>query len=411
MRTTALRIAVTAALALLAAGPARAQLLPGVPQVGGVLGRVEPVVDDVVALPTRVAQRLEAARLDRVTALVRRHPGEIALDPDGFPARAHEVVVSDPDDTLIAAAAREGFRLIERADALGIGYARLETPHGLSLKSAIRALRRLGAREVSADQLHFVSGAVAQAPAADGAWPAAGTGPTIGMIDGGVAGGAAAQRGFASGAPRASDHGTAVASLIVGLGRVKGAAPGARLLAADVYGSDPAGGNATAIAQALAWLVNQGAPVVTMSFVGPANPLLGRVIAAAEARGTVIVAAVGNDGPASPYAYPASYPGVIAVTGVDGRKRVLIEAGRATHLDYSAPAADMVAASAGGGIAPVRGTSFAAPLVAATIARAYPQADSGDRAGAIAQVDAEAERLGSRYGRGLVCWSCRTPPN
>ena len=57
------------------------------------------------------------------------------------------------------------------------------------------------------------------------------------------------------------------------------------------------------------------------------NPLLGRVIAAAQNRGMILVAAVGNDGPTAPFAFPASYPGVVAVTAVDGRNRILIEAG------------------------------------------------------------------------------------
>ena len=150
--------------------------------------------------------------------------------------------------------------------------------------------------------------------------------------------------------------------------------------------------------------------MVTVSLVGPPNPLLARVVAAAQARGTMIVAAVGNDGAASPPSYPASWPGVIAVTATDARKRVLIEAGRATHLDYAAPGADMLAADMKGGAAPVRGTSFAAPLVAATLARAYPVQDASRRAAALAQVDRAAERLGARYGRGLVCGACRTPP-
>ena len=96
-----------------------------------------------------------------------------------------------------------------------------------------------------------------------------------------------------------------------------------------------------------------------------------------------------------------------AVTGVDARNRVLIEAGRALHLDYAAPGADMLAATAMGGTATVRGTSFAAPLVAARIATAY--IDPAGRSRALARVDAEAQRLGKRYGRGLVCRDCRTP--
>src|SRR3546814_14600039 len=70
----------------------------------------------------------------------------------------------------------------------------------------------------------------------------------------------------------------------------------------------------------------------------------------ARERGVSVVAAVGNDGPAAPPAYPASYAGVIAVTGIDGRGRVLPEAGRARHVDFAAPGADMNAARTDGGI-------------------------------------------------------------
>ncbi len=71
----------------------------------------------------------------------------------------------------------------------------------------------------------------------------------IGMIDGGVAahpalaGASIRQRGFAAGGPKGSGHGTAIASLLVGRdGSFKGAATGRVLLAADVYGGNPAAG-------------------------------------------------------------------------------------------------------------------------------------------------------------------------
>ena len=138
--------------------------------------------------------------------------------------------------------------------------------------------------------------------------------------------------------------------------------------------------------------------------------------AAAQARGLVIVAAVGNNGPAAPPGCPASYPGVIAVTGVDGRNRALIEAGRASHLDYAAPGADMLAAGISGRVFRVRGTSFAAPLVAATIARFYPSPSPAAVGAALKRVDTLARDLGPRgpdkiFGRGLVCGDCRTPAN
>lgn len=220
------------------------------------------------------------------------------------------------------------------------------------------------------------------------------------MIDGGA--GSATQpaelRGFARGAPRPSDHGSAVVSLL----RFAGVQT---VFVADVYGSDPAGGNALAVAKGLDWLVGKGVRVVSVSLVGPANPLLARAVSAAQRKGAVIVAAVGNDGPAAPPAYPASYPGVIAVTGVDGRNRALIEAGRALHLDYAAPGADIFAQNAAGRSVKVRGTSFATPLVASRVALKL----GGNLA---AKLDAEAIDLGAKgidatYGRGLLCTICR----
>lgn len=401
MKTSGILIA---GLCALFSSATAAQLLPALPAIDGVLrptnGRLSQTVDGTV----RTARDLADARLIRIAAQVRANPDFIVLDPDGFPARAREVMLVDPDDAVIMAAMARGFVVIDRDMTLGVGYVRLGAPKNVTLKSAMRLLRTLGAHDVSADQLYAPSGAAGAASVQN-----SGKGPRIGMIDGGVPSATATQRGFASGAPRASLHGAAIASLIAGSGRVRGAAPGAQLFVADVYGSDPAGGNATAIAKALGWLVEEGVPVVTVSLVGPPNPLLARVVAAAQARGTIIVAAVGNDGAASPPSYPASYPGVIAVTATDGRKRILIEAGRATHLDYAAPGADMLAADMAGGTVPVRGTSFATPLVAGTIALVYRQQDISRRAAALAVIDARAEHLGPRYGRGLVCALCRTP--
>lgn len=401
MRHTRILIA---GLAASLASAAVAQLGPVLPAVGGVLRPVTGALDNTIQGVTQTVRNLADARLSRIAALVRNNPGRVVLDPQGFPARAGEIVLTDADAAVVTAIEGKGFAVIDRGEALGVGFIRLATPPRMSLKAAIRLAQSLGAKDVSADQIYTGSGtADAASP------PVNGNGPRIGLIDGGVAGGGATQGGFAAGAPKASVHGTAVASLIAGSGRIRGAAPGARLYAADVYGSDPAGGNATAIVQALGWMAEQRVPVVNISLVGPPNPLLGRVVAAAQARGMIIVAAVGNDGAASPPSYPASYPDVIAVTATDARKRVLIEAGRAMHLDYAAPGADMLAADMGGGTASVRGTSFAAPIVAGTIARAYAAPDPARRAAALAAVDAGAERLGSRYGRGLVCATCRTP--
>ena len=388
--------------------------LPGLPGIGhGLSDLPDPgaVVSDIGRVSRQAAERLDAVRRDVFARLVRDHPDAITLDPQGFPARAGEVVVDAPSDALIAAATKAGYGVIERDDVLGVGFARLRVPEGRSLKAALNELARLGG-EVGADQLHLPGGAVSVAAGAS-TGEGDGGGVAVGVIDGGAEG-AALVRGFASGAPRANDHGTAVASLIAGGKDVRGALPGARIVSADVYGGDPAGGNATAIAKALGWMVQQRVPVATISLVGPANPLLARVVAAAQARGLIIVAAIGNGGPMQPLSYPASYPGVVAVTAVDARGRVLIEAGRAAHVDYAAPGADMMAVGVGGRRMKVRGTSFAAPLVAGRIAAAYPTPEPGKIRQALALVDASARDLGRGgedkiYGRGMVCGECRTP--
>lgn len=360
---------------ILLAPPAQAQLLPAPsailpPVLDRVDGLLEPGSLDRLS-PARLADRLVAARTARIDALLRQHGDRIDLDDRREPARRGVLYVMNGSTDSLSALRKAGYDVEDAAvEGIEVRLTRLAVPEGRSLSRALREVRKLAPGvQVSADNLYFPGGS---APSRAGA-TIAGNGVVraraAGLIDGGVAHhpaltGPIEQRGFVQGAPRPSAHGTAVASLISGDGVVRGAAPGTPLLVADVYGDDPAGGSAFAIVRALGWMAARGASVVTVSLVGPANPMLEGAIRLARDKGVTIVAAVGNDGPAAPPAYPASYPQVIAVTGIDGRDRPLPEAGRALHVDFAAPGADMQAASMSGGKGAVRGTSFAAPLVA-----------------------------------------------
>jgi subtilisin family serine protease len=147
--------------------------------------------------------------------------------------------------------------------------------------------------------------------------------------------------------------------------------------------------------------------VINVSLVGPDNLLLAQSIRALQRRGHLIVAAVGNDGPAAPALYPAAYEGVVGVTGVDGRRRALPEAGRGPQVRFAAVGADLPAAGLHGEYVAVRGTSFAAPIVAGLLAAALPAPDSAAAAAAVAQLAAQAVDLGARgadttFGSGLV---------
>src|SRR5437763_5692449 len=375
---------------------------------------ISPTLDSVSGLTGTVAEAgaptlLELRRL-RLQELIRTNRGTVESDGNGLPVRRGIVAVIDPDPLGLQRALGAGFRVTgdDRDPALGMRVVSLLAPNGMSAKDGLKRLHKL-APELQADFDHLFEPAGAGLLPIAGALAAAqgfGGGPTIGMIDGGVAshpslGGARIEQNGFAGAPQPTGHGTAVASLLVGSqGPFRGAATGARLLVADVYGGNRAAGSATSIVRAFGWLAGKRPQVINISLVGPPNMLVQRAIQIVESRGIQVVAAVGNDGPAAPPQYPASYPGVVAVTAVDAGGRALPEAGKPTHLDFAAPGADMAAALPGNGFTRVRGTSFAAPLAAARLLAA----------GSPARLAAEARPGRGRVGRGILCGECRVDP-
>jgi hypothetical protein len=346
----------------------------------------------------------------RLQELIRANRAVLEADEHGLPVRRGVLLTTDPDPLSLQGAQRAGF-LIASEDLeqpLGLRMVKLAVPHGMSAREAMKRLRKAAPRlQVDYDHVFEPAGGSLMPLAAGLASIAGiGNGRVIGMIDGGVAshpslaGSSIEQNGFA-GAPKPTGHGTAVASLLIGSqGPFRGVANGARLYVADVYGGSTAAGSASAIVQALGWLATHGPAVINISLVGPPNAVVARAIGAVQRRGIRVVAAVGNDGPAAPPQYPASYPGVVAVTAVDARGHPLPEAGKPLHLDFAAPGADMAAALPGQGYARVRGTSFAAPLAAARLALD----------GSPERLAAEARRSSGRVGRGIVCFECRVDP-
>jgi hypothetical protein len=401
-------------IAALTVVPAAAQLtVPsvGLPRIGGVTDRIDATLDSAAEIAQHTAGNLVHIRDEKIATLLRKHSEHIEPDADGNPARRGELLLLNAGPAGLDLVRQQDFTIVSREtiDGLDIEVVRLTVPPGNTLAQAERSLRAmLPEATISADTLYFQAGGsvgsmrAGDLPSDDRPPADAKLAAPIGVIDGapGTRTKIAAMRGFAEGAPYPSNHGSAIVSLL--------AYAGARnVRVADVYGTDIAGGSALAIARALGWLTQDGAKVVAISLVGPRNALLEKAVISAQSRNVIIVAAVGNDGPAAPPAYPASYRGVIAVTGVDGRNHALIEAGKALHLDYAAPGADLRARNAKGKSVKVRGTSFAVPLVAARAA-----IHGGDKSRIIAGLDGEAIDLGKKgpddtYGRGLICGRCR----
>jgi len=413
------------------------------------------------ALGAANPDQLRELRRLKIRDLLRTRRTVLEADPRGAPIVRSEVLALSPTPAALDQARAAGFEILRTRtlEGLDMSVVVLRAPERMSTRRALRQLQRLDPEGVydfnhlylesgetvvqspSDEQGQSVShttnnatgpsappatdkatqspasistnaGAQFHAPAAT----AAGQRPPqarIGLIDGGVDRAHPVFKDIeiqehGCPAPTPSAHGTAVASLIAGsTADFHGAAPGAALYVADVYCGAATGGALDAVADAFAWLSREQVPVINVSLVGPANKMLEQIIRAVTARGSVVVAAVGNDGPSAPPLYPAAYPGVIAVTGVDAKKRVLVEACRGSHVAFAAPGADISAAALRQTYATVRGTSFAAPIVAGLLALHMQRQDKDGAAAALELLTTQAVDLGPRgpdkiYGRGLV---------
>ncbi len=378
-------------------------------------------------------RRLADLRRLRIGELLRTQRASVERDPNGAPILRAEIVAFSPSDAALDGARSAGFTVArERVlDGLDARVVVLRAPDGMSTRRALDRLRALdpgGSYDFNhiylesgdVDSGYVGSGASKPQPPASTGEPAGGV--KLGLVDGGidlahpVFRDAAIHQHGCNDKPVPCALGTAVASLMIGKSEMfHGAAPGAELFAADVYCGLGAGGAVDAVVEGIAWIARQRVPVINVSLVGPRNLTLENVVKVVLARGFIIVAAVGNDGPAAPPLYPASYPGVVGVTAVDAHERVLLEACRGPQVAFAAPGADMAAAVLSPSFAAVRGTSFAAPIVAGLLAEQLREPDPAAAQSAVASLAQQALDLGSRgfdkvYGNGLVGNSVRTPP-
>jgi Subtilase family len=400
--------------------PVRVPVLPQL-QVPAVTGTLRGVVGQVDAPVLQDARQLQ------VRDLIRRNRATVEADPNGAAVVRNELIAFSPADSDLAAAQAAGFTIVDSRtlDGLDARVVVLQIPAGLSTARALTRLRALaptgtfdfnhlysrsgiGTAGDAAGPADTVATASAPAPAA----PAMAV--RVGLIDGGIDDShpvfkdVGIHRHGCGEVAVPEAHGTAVASLMVGRSvDFHGAVPGAQLYAADVYCGQATGGSVAAVADALSWLAHEHVAVINVSLVGPPNLTLEAVVRLVIARGYIVVAAVGNDGPAAAPLYPASYPGVVGVTAVDAHRHVLIEAARGTQVRFAAPGADMVAAKSPRGFDAVRGTSFAAPIVACLLAAQLREPDKEGAARAIDDLAHRAINLGGHapdrtYGYGLV---------
>ena len=187
------------------------------------------------------------------------------------------------------------------------------------------------------------------------------------------------------------EHGTMVASTIASdydpaVG-IRGIAPGVSLIVARVC--HHGGCDNTAIRKGLAWAIEQGAQVVSISFTGFTDAAMLGAFKAAEKKGVVVVASMGNSG-CGPYSNwginpyclqgktrestQASYPipGLIAVGASDQRGGRVATLGWSSsygpNMDLIAPGTDTSAYDSFSASNGFGGTSSSAPIVAGVAA-------------------------------------------
>jgi subtilisin family serine protease len=316
---------------------------------------------------------------------------------------------------------------------------RLQVPAGVSVAQARQRVRLVDAQaSVDFEQFYYLdehqpacTGAECQSPslvnwASLVKWSGSnasqcGPAPLIGVIDTGIYVEHDALRGqaievVAQPTRRAiaslHDHGTAVAALLVGRrdSPTPGLVPDARLVAVDAFYRD--GGTAdrtdvTSLVSAIEALAERGVRVINLSLSGPANEVLQKTIAAAQAKGIVIVAAAGNNGAGAEPSYPAAYPGVVAVTAVDHDLNVYRRATRGPYVDLAAPGVNVWTASAQGNSSLKTGTSYAVPFVSAAAGVLLASRPDLDMKAVQARLEAATLDLGQpgrdpTFGFGLI---------
>jgi subtilisin family serine protease len=205
------------------------------------------------------------------------------------------------------------------------------------------------------------------------------------------------------------EHGTAMAGAIAAHGKLLGIAPDVKILAARAFDDTPSGSKGTsfAICKSLQWAADNGARVVNMSFVGPADPLMLRILAAAYEKDMVLIAAAGNAGPNSAPLYPAADPHVIAVTATDSNDGLFAMANRGAYIAVAAPGVEILAIAPGESYEITTGTSVAAAHVSGIAALLLERKTSLKPRDIRLIIIATAKPLGlpgrhSDFGAGLV---------
>lgn len=164
-------------------------------------------------------------------------------------------------------------------------------------------------------------------------------------------------------------HGTKVAGVLAAVGNnnrgVTGLLWSARVMPIKVMDAK-GNGREIDLGEGIRYAVDHGADIVVLSLgLYRYSPFIEEVVQYAESKGVLLIAASGNDG--QEVQYPAAYPTVLAVGGVNANKQVYPTSNYGPELDLVAPW-QVYTTMRGGDYTYDQGTSMAAPQVAGVAA-------------------------------------------
>lgn len=310
------------------------------------------------------------------------------------------------------------------------GLTRRRLARGTAALAAGALLWGVAAPGASADQIRDRQWALKTFEAETKVWPVSqGEGVVVAVIDSGVnqdhqdligqvLPGADFSGAGSDGRVDTEGHGTGMASLIAGHGHgtqagVMGLAPKAKILPVKVKGAgDNPDSQQDDIADAIRFAADHGAKIANLSLGGTYrfNSAMRKAVAYAVSKDVVLVASTGNES-AFHIAYPAAFPGVVAVGAVDSAGAMWASSNSGPETTLVAPGAEINRATAKSptsyGVG--NGTSDATAYVSATAAlirSKYPSLSAGQ---VINRMIKSATRPGDgsnvpneRYGYGTV---------
>ncbi|MEH0970854.1 S8 family serine peptidase [Micromonospora sp. CPCC 205546] len=206
-------------------------------------------------------------------------------------------------------------------------------------------------------------------------------------------------------------HGTGMAGLIAAHGHANqqgalGIAPKAKILPIRVKSKNREG-TSQDLADAISYAITQHVEVISISAAGAADSRLLAAVEAAIRADIVVVAGAGNKPFSQHVGFPASYPGVIAVGGVDRTGHIAAVSVTGSEIDLVAPAVNIYSTSTDGKYRRGTGTSDSTAIVAgaaALIRSKYPYLPASEVAHRLTAtaIDKGPPGRDDEYGHGVI---------